>query len=50
MLRSPLCPASPPPTLIRSLRRREVELVVDDDDVLRLLDAVAADERPHGLP
>ena len=30
MLRSPLCPASPPPALTRSDRRRQVELVVDD--------------------
>ena len=46
--RSPLWPASPPPDLTFSDRDREIELVVDDDDLLGL-HAVAAGEQPDGL-
>ena len=42
--RSPLWPASPPPSFSLQRGDRQVELVVDDDELLRL-DAVAADER-----
>ena len=47
--RSPLWPASPPPTFTRSTRGRQVELVVHDHELLGL-DAVAAHERRDRLP
>ena len=44
MERRPLWPARPPPDLTLEHGRRQVELVVHDDDLLGL-DAVAARER-----
>ena len=35
MERRPLCPPAPPPTLTRTVARFQVEVVVDDDEVLR---------------
>ena len=47
--RSPLCPARPPPTFSFRRPTRQVELVVDDDDVGRVLDVVATPSRLHRL-
>ena len=47
--RSPLWPGEAAARLDLERAHREVELVVDDDDLLRL-DAVAAGQRGHGEP
>ena len=46
MLRSPLWPASPPPALSLQDARLEVELVVDDDDLLRFARCGSAARAP----
>ena len=43
--RRPLWPARPPPTFTRTRARRQVELVVDDHELARVVDAVAAHEQ-----
>ena len=45
----PLLPASPPADLHLDAPDGQVELVVDDDQAVRVRDAVAAHERRHGL-
>ena len=47
MLRSPLLPASPPPALTRTVAGRQVELVVDDDQLRRVVEPVALHQGAH---